>query len=525
MKRIIIQILAILITTPVFSQTLESIDWGAYQEMPKNTRFRKVIGSDDEGIYIIREDKYNKDKMWIEYVSRLTLTVDESNEIALPTYLGTQTHFFDMFYINKKFILITYSYDESTKQKKLFIQYLNRDGTLKNRPLLVATLPASNFPEDDFRVSLTDDKEILIFYQKSFKAYNQEKFTFLKYNSNLQKTFQEEISLPEKFNNRKFTVKQATISNKKKIIMLLKAEAINKRKSRRNTITKYEFVIVTYYPKKKEFRDAVVNLMKYKATDAIFTLNKDGNMVIAGFFEPKTNKLPGSFTGVYYKIYNPNTYKFLPSGGTKGYFKVLSKDMIAKLRTKRNGETPKQQFAYKLKSIELLDNGSFIVVSENQFVGERTITDPKTKTERKIKYFYYNDILTFGVNEKGIVSWVKIIPKNQFSIDDNGYFSSYKVIKIRNKIKLIYNDLPNNIKAKSPDKIKVLKNNLHLTAPRGIGIISSIFYDGSIITEPLFPDKDKNHTIVPALITPYDGQYFTIAIKKKEYKFGIFVIE
>ncbi len=525
MKRATLLLIAFLTTLTGFSQTLESIDWGAYQEMPKNTRFKKVIGSDDEGIYLVREDKYNPDKMWLDYVSRLTLTVDESNEIAFPTYLGTQTHYFDMFYINKKLILLTYSYDESTKQKKLFIQYLNRDGSLKNRPLLIATLPGGNFPEDDFKVSLTKDNEILIFFQKSFKAYNQEPFTFIKYNSNLQKTFSQEITLPEKFNDRKFTVKQVAIGNKQRIIMLLKAEAINKRRSRRKTAPKYEFIIETYYPKKKEFHDAVVNLMKYKATDAIFTFNKEGNMVIAGFFEPKTNKLPGSFTGVYYRIYNPYTYKFLPSGGTKGFYKVLPKDMVAQLRTKRNGETPKEQFSYKLKSIEMLDNGSFIVVSENQFTRERKVVDPKTKSERTIKYFYYNDILTFGVNEKGIVSWIKIIPKNQFSIDDNGYYSSYKVLKIRNKIKLIYNDLPNNLKAKSPEKIKVLKNNLHLAAPRGIGVISSIFYDGSVITEPLFPDKDKNHTIVPALITPYDGQYFTIAIKKKEYKFGIFVVE
>ena len=341
MKRASILLVAFMTVLTGFSQTLESIDWGAYQEMPKNTRFKKVIGYDDEGLYIVREDKYNPDKMWLDYVSRLTLTVDESNEIAFPTYLGSQTHYFDMFYINKKFILLTYSYDESTKQKKLFIQYLNRDGSLKNRPILVATLPASNFPEDDFRVSLTDNNEIFIFFQKSFKAYNQEPFTFIKYNSNLQKVYSEEITLPEKFNNRKFTVKKAAISNKKKIIMLLKAEVVSRKRSSRNKGPKYEFIVETYYPKKKEFHDAVVNLMKYKATDATFTFNKDGNMVIAGFFEPKTNKLPGSFTGVYYKIYNPNTYKFLPAGGTKGFFKVLPKDMIAKLRTKRNGETNK----------------------------------------------------------------------------------------------------------------------------------------------------------------------------------------
>ena len=528
MKRIAIILGLISFVFTGIAQTLETIDWGTYQEMPKNTRFKKVIGYDDDGFYLVREDKYNKDNLWLDYVSRLTLTVDESNQITLPTYLGSQTHYFDMFYINKKFILLTYSIDESTKEKKLFIQYLNRDGTLKNRPILIATLPSGNFPEDDFKVRLDDDNQIYIFYQKSFKEYNEEPFTILKYNSNLQKTFSQEFSLPKEFVGRKFKVKQTAINNKMKggkIIMLLNAEAISRRRSSRKKAPSHEIIIETFYPKKKEFHKAVVNLNKYKATDAIFTMNKDGNMVIGGFFEPKTNKIPGSFTGIFYKIYNPNTYKFIPSGGPKGFYKVLSKDMIANLRTKRNGDTPQLQFAYKLKSIELLDNGSFIILAENQYGTQRVIKDPKTKQERIIKYYHFNDIMAAGINEKGVLSWIKIIPKNQYSIDDQGYYSSYKVLKIRNKIKLIYNDIPSNLKAKSPEKIKELKNNLHLAAPRGSAVISSIFYDGSIVTDLMFPGKDKDNTTVPSLVTPLDDQYFTIAIKKKQYKFATFVVE
>jgi len=508
-----------------YTQTLETIDWGTYQEMPKNTRFKKVIGYDDDGFYLVRENKYNPDELWLDYVSRLTLSVDESNQITLPTYLGSQTHYFDMFYINKKLVLLTYSIDESTKEKKLFIQYLNKDGSLKNRPLLIATLPSGNFPEDDFKVRLDKDNQIFIFFQKSFKEYNGEFFTILKYNSNLSKTFSQQIAFPEAFNGRKFKIKQVEVTDKGKILFLLNAEAVAKRRSSRHKAPSHEIIIVSYYIKKQEFHKAVVNLGKYKTVDAIFALNKDGNMVIGGFLEPKTNKIPGSFTGVFYKIYNPNTYKFIPSGGTKGYYKVFPKDMLAKLKTKRNGETPDLQFAYKLQSIQLLDNGSFIILAENQWGTQRSIVDPKTKTEKIIKYYHFNDILSAGVNEKGVMSWIKIIPKNQYSIDDGGYYSSYKVLKIRNKIKLIYNDLPQNLKAKSPNKIKVLKNNLHLAAPRGNAVISSIFYDGSVITDLMFPGKDKDNAIVPSLVTPSGDQFFTIAIKKKMYKFASFVIE
>jgi len=80
------------------------------------------------------------------------------------------------------------------------------------------------------------------------------------------------------------------------------------------------------------------------------------------------------------------------------------------------------------------------------------------------------------------------------------------------------------IKEEKIDKIKVLKNNLN-TIGKGMAVVSSVFYDGSIIKDPLFPGKDKKNTIVPSLVVSVEDQHFAFTQLKKKYKFAIFILE
>ncbi|MCD6366905.1 MAG: hypothetical protein J7L46_05125 [Bacteroidales bacterium] len=526
MKKTVLFSLMVFVFGSLFSQTIETIDWGVAQELQKNTQYKKVIGYDADGVYLVREDKYNHNKLWLDYVSRLTMTVDQTNELVLPSYLGNQTKYADMFYVNKKLILLSTAVDNNSNQKQLFLQYMNTNGTIKNKPKLVGTISTSNAPEDDFKWEMTDKNQIYISYHKTFKEYNQEPFSFKVFDSNLQEVASYNLSLPEKFNARKFEIKQTAINDKGKIIMMVKAVTAGKKRSSRVKADQYEMLVVIYDTRKKETHDIKVALKKGKPIDGIFTFDKDGNLIVGGFYEPKTNKIPGSFTGLYYRIINPNTYKVIPAGEPKYYFSLFSKDFMLKMKAARNGETTEQQFSYKLKSIETMENGSFIIIAEQQYVVERTMTDPKTKQDIVIKYNTYGDILMAGVDKNQKFAWIKKIYKKQVSTDDHGYYSSYALVKIRNKIKIIYNDVSANLKINEEklNKIKVLKNNLK-TIGKGMAVVNSVFYDGSIIKDPLFPGKDKKNTIVPSLIVPVEDQHFTFSQKSKKYKFGIFVLE
>jgi len=528
MKKAVLLSLMVFVFGSLIAQPVETADWGAFQEMPKNTQYKKILGYDADGIYLVREDIHNPNKLWLDYVSRLTKTVDQSNELVLPSYLGNQTVYADMFYINKKLILLSTAIDNNSNQKQLFIQYMNTNGTIKNKPKLVGSISTSNAPEDDFKWKLTDNNQIYISYNKTFKEYNQEPFTFKIFDSNLQEVASYNFALPKTFNTRKFKILQSTINDKGKIIMLVKAVALSKRKSSRSRkkADQYEILVVVYDTRKKETHRINVALKKGKPINGIFTFNKEGNLIVGGFYEPKTNKIPGSFSGVYYRIVNPNTYKVIPSGEPKYYFMPFTKDFLKELSSERNGETAEQQFSYKLKSIETMENGSFIIIAEQQYVKERTMKDPKTKQDIVIKYYTYGDILMAGVNKMKKIAWVKKIYKKQESVDDQGYYSSYTLVKIRNKIKIIYNDLSANLKINEEklNKIKTLKNNLN-TVGKGMGVVNSVFYDGSIIKDPLFPGKDKKNTIVPSLIIPIEDQYFVFTQKKNNYKFGIVILE
>ncbi len=528
MKKTVLLSLMIFVFVSLIAQTVETIDWGVFQDMQKNTQYKKILGYDADGIYLVREDKFNPNKLWLDYVSRLTMTVDQSSELVLPSYLGNQTIYADMFYINKKLILLSTAIDNNSNQKQLFLQYMNTNGTIKNKPILVGSISTSNAPEDDFKWELIDNNQIYISYNKTFTEYNQEPFTFKIFDSNLQEVASYNFALPETFNTRKFEIIQSAINDKGKIIMLVKAVVKGENKSSRSSTNadQYEILVVVYDTRKKETQSIEVKLTKGKPIDAVFTFNNEGNLIIGGFYEPKTNKIPGSFSGVYYRIVNPNTYKVIPAGEPKYYFMPFTKEFLTELSSERNGETAEQQFSYKLKSIETMENGSFIIIAEQQYVTERTMIDPNTKQETVIKYYTYGDILMSGVDKTQKFAWVKKIYKKQVSINDHGYYSSYTLAKIKNKVKIIYNDVSANLKIDEEklNSLKILNNNLN-TGGNGMGVVSSVFYDGSIIKDPLFPGKDKKNTIVPSLIIPIEDQYFVFTQIKNKYKFGILILE
>ena len=94
------------------AQTLDVIDFGLYQDIPKLTEFQDFVGRDDDGFYVVRSEGFNgkinaDDKLWVEYYSSLTMTQESVNEIILPAVGGIQSRFERMFYMDKKLILFT----------------------------------------------------------------------------------------------------------------------------------------------------------------------------------------------------------------------------------------------------------------------------------------------------------------------------------------------------------------------------------------------------------------------------------
>ncbi|MFH2141629.1 MAG: hypothetical protein ABIJ97_04350, partial [Bacteroidota bacterium] len=176
-----------------FAQTLEVVDFGPVSELDKNIYLQQIVGHDEDGFYIVKSEGYNGlngDNLWLEYYSNLTMTLEAKNQIVLPSVNGINTKYARLFYIEKKLILFSIAMDETQERQFLYVQYLDQNGTIKNKPKKIGEIPLKNNPEHGFGFILTENgTKITVYYHNTFMTYNNEPFTFKVIDSNLQVEF------------------------------------------------------------------------------------------------------------------------------------------------------------------------------------------------------------------------------------------------------------------------------------------------------------------------------------------------
>jgi hypothetical protein len=522
MKAMKIIVLSCLIfsCTGLLAQTLE-MDWGQATELPKNHFYQKMLGADKDGFFTIHSEGIlgvNDESLTLEYYSTTTNAQESSSQVIMPTVSGSPTHYEDMFYINSKIIL--FSSVNSSSRKVLYVQYLNPDGTLKNKPKEIGSIPISNSALDGFTFNLNEANKIVLSYHNTFAQYNNEPFTYKVINSDLIEETNVALEIPLK--DRSFEVTQSKISKAGDIFMLIKAEKVKDAK-KESAVTQYEFIMMVYNAKKKEFHPFKVTADKYNPSHAIFGLDKEENILIGGFFANKSAKIANEFIGAFYMKINPKIFKVTVVDPKKS-IKLFSKELMAEFSQERNGETPDKYFNYVMKDLVVFENGGFAFLAEQQYTTSTTIIAPGTKQETRIDYYFFNDLVVCGVTKEGVLDWQIRIPKNQNSSDDNGFFHSIATFVDANKLKIIFNDNRANLNNKVAEKTKELKNNPVLV-PKGQAVIATLYSDGSYEKYAMFKDEDSKFVIIPRMIIQANKRYVTYAQDGKSIKFGSFAFE
>ncbi len=507
-----------------FAQTID-VDWGPFKEVPKDSRYYKIIGYDSEGFYVIRSKglhKFDKNNVWLEYCSNTTVMIESSNEILMPTVDGVLTEFEALFYLNERLILLTSAVDKERKKQFAYIQYINEDGTLKNKPKQIGSLTLTDDEESGFNFALSYDKsQIIVYYHEAFNIYYSQAFTFKIFDANLKEVFAKNLELP--MSGRKFHIVQYAFGKSGNIYMSAKVVRKKKKSRTKTAVEKYDNTIFVYNIKRDEINEYPIKLTKFIPSDITFELDNEENVIVFGFFTAKAAKA-GEFSGIFYQKINPKTLKLVTNLATKYYYKVFKKEEMAEFSQKRNiaKESKSSEFLYdyNLNDIVFIDNGSCIFIAEHYYMETRTMIDPKTKEETIIYYYHYNDLYTALVDKDGNMKWLKRIPKNQNSFNDDGYFSSYSVTTVGSKVKIMYNDNPANLNINESLKIKELKN-----PKRSVAVMLTIYSDGSWDKAKIFGSDDVKTIFSPTIFTSIKDNFIIYGQSGKEYKFGGFFFE
>jgi hypothetical protein len=211
----------------------------------------------------------------------------------------------------------------------------------------------------------------------------------------------------------------------------------------------------------------------------------------------KYNYIDTSFTCTgFYADYESDEYKGI------GYLKLYGHSdsvifnrvpFTSSLISAIMGKTSKSEGlkAFYPKTIVPRSDGGFIFIGEYFAIHKEVYNDYYTFSNSYVRYYYqYSDLIVLSTNPDGSLEWNKIIRKEQVSMGDEGYYSSYVTGTLQDKIVILYNDI-------SRTRTNLVYNKLD---PEG-NIENMILINGAVFKGTLIPkigkQVSKNEILIP----------------------------
>jgi len=485
------------------------LSWGAKQTEPSNSFISKVIPAGDY-FYAIRRKQSSglvagKHKVFIEkYDSEMNMV--KSEDITLK-YKNKQLEYEDMIIINNNLFLLSSFHNRAKKKNYLFSQMINMRNLSASKTLnKIGEIETRSANKDGtFGVMISrDSSKILIYNELPYKKGQPERFSLKVYNDNFDAVWDRNINLP--YNDDRFSVEEYRIDNQGNVY-LLGVIYQDRTRRRRQGKPNYQYTILAYTADGKEKEEYKINFQDKFITDLTFRVADDNNLVCSGFYSDKGTY---SIKGTYFfrldptskEIYNRNLKEFDFDFLTE--FMSDRKKKKAK-KAKREGNTKKEAelYSYSLDDLVLRSDGGALLIAEQYFVERRDnrygnytgFGGFNNRNINDVDYYYnYNDIIIVNIRPDGEIEWSARIPKRQETMNDGGYYSSYAMSIVRDKIYFVFNDNGKNFQTKKrPNKVYFFNGRNSIIA------LAEVSRDGSVMTYPLFRNREAGTLTRPKI--------------------------
>lgn len=434
------------------------------EDMPaKKSYVNGIIGSDETGTYIIRT---YKNDTYVEHLNK-SLTIDVSYEIPenKTKYNGVKAHFNSAILANDKLYYIWWVEDDS--EKKYLIEEVNKnslesEGSFRE----IYKVPSQKVGRlikrtvyGDLEFLFSENEEhIMLITDNGSK--NDESYSVVMYNSSFEQTWKGKITIPK--SQDLFEVRRISLEDDGTIYITGRElqERKEARQSRKEGRPTYTYFIYHFTEEGQTVTEIDLDLKDKFLIDAYAKTNPDGNIVVAGFYSETGST---SIKGVFYELIDSRTEEVLmrklnpfdKEFVTEYYSKIEKRSVDRKERSR--GEEPELE-SFDMRDLILKEDGGGTLIAEQYYlyVQPVTTTSNGVTTTRYVYHYYYNDIIVLNFDASGNLVWNCKIPKRQHSIDDDGYYSSYCMAAIGDKLYFIYNDKAKNLalpKGKSPSTV------------------------------------------------------------------------
>jgi hypothetical protein len=289
-------------------------------------------------------------------------------------------------------------------------------------------------------------------------------------------------------------------------------------------IITYDYKMLVFNPAMEDVSTFDVKDKKLVLVDAIFGIDDNDNIDVYGFLVPKGKT---TYQAIYHQKFDVKEKKVVNARDSKKACYTFQKTEVPAFNADRLSKIMDQKYDYQLLDVLYLSDGGSVVVAEHKNYWKDSIFDPQTRETIYNEYYRFNDVLVSYCSPLNNMEWMVRIPKSQYSFNDYGKYSSVATYAIGEKVFLFYNDNPKNLANLEAGESKANLNGdkyKEASSPdrNGFAMAVSIFSDGAVSGQALFPKSNKKSKIIPELFQEYNGTHYMFTRNGKKGKFAMF---
>lgn len=395
------------------------------EKLSSKIRAFELIGRTNEGIIIM---KWGESLQQIECLNPETMTVLWRKEIVLEgknldvvqtINLGNEVV---LFYSSRQNgIAFLYGQRYTSKMEKIDGLVLLDQEKKK--------LGSRNF---EFEVVTNTDKTKFALVKKFFNSFNYDKVEVQALSQTLKPVFKKEVVFVDQE-----WYKETAVSLSGEIFVLTG----KMKRSLFSSETQYESVVIKKVTSAEKNPPAIlIGDDNYWINDFKTAFDHVNNQMIIGGFCSNQNQRYTS--GHFFCALDLATKEVKAVK-----YKSFSEEMLKTKSASSTWNTGSRIEYIKVNELIVRSDGGLMIVGENSFTTEaRRNLRPTNSTfvgrasDQMVISHYYNDIFVLSVKSDGDLDWGKVLMKNQYSEEDQGYFSSFAVFNGSNNLRFIFNE-------------------------------------------------------------------------------------
>lgn len=440
----------------------QKVVYTAEQKFNINNDFFQVLGKSGDRYYTFRSN--NTGNYLDAYDNNM-----QAVAIVLLDFLP-QKYFGIDFTIRTKDITVVYQVQNQSYTYQ-YAAHLDTYGKLITAPIVIDSVNTKDFygrrNVQRFYNVYSDNKEILASYaliKKDRKVY----LNLATFSPSLQKKGHASVLLQ----SDKEIVPQDFMLTREGVLVFSSYEYGNDVNLFNTSID-----LFSVDPNENTLSKQPIDLKGYFVNGINFKIdNKTNDIRLGGFYSTKKN---GNTEGFVYCKFSQNAesateIKFIPINET-----IRNKADVKKRKSAMND--------FDVKDVIVKNDGGMVLIAENYFETLRSGSPAVSyggfyslsSYGRTIREFTYGDLLVISFDAAGNIEWSEYLRKNQFSTNDEGFYSSYVLLNSGANLVFVYNE-------------NLGVNNQTIS-------VNAINAKGDNMVERIQGNEDKNFTWVPRL--------------------------